>query len=407
MNNLIFITLNNLSNDGGGTIRIKSLFRYSVRKRNSILVSNQNKIKNINNELFLDVEFNSNEKRLFQLLITFFPVYLVKLFFLKKLNKIECFFNKKLVPLNGDYVFCEYLDNSIGYYLKRRGIINNYINDLHGIATNEFINKQSGFRYWNRIKYYVAKKHDGKVLSMASAHIFASESMKLFFYNNYPKFRHKKYFYIPYLLDSSFFDVGIDKAYQLNICNQHNLDKFSHIIFYAGAYKEIGGVVDLIETFNIVLRSYPESGLVLVGGGRCQDLVDKKIRSLGLSDRVIQLGYQPYNKLFTLQQIANVIVCPDRNNLYSNLIVHLKYFDSVASEKPVVCGSFDAVNEINPNDDLSLSYEPSNLLSMSLAIKKALDNNNELMKLSKGKRKLVLHRFTYNSYEETICSIET
>ena len=227
-----------------------------------------------------------------------------------------------------------------------------------------------------------------------------------FFNDNYPKFRSKKYFYIPYLLDSAALDVQIDTSFQKDIVDRYALDRFSSIVFYAGAYKEIGGVSDLVEAFALVLKNNPEVGLVLVGGGPCQNLVDSKIEGLGLGEKVIQLGFQPYDKLFSLQSLSDVIVCPDRENLYSNLIVHLKYFDSVASNKPVVCGSFSAVNEININNQLSIPYKPSDLPCMADTINKVLAGDLIDVSSIKGNRALIKNKFTYNSYAEIICSIE-
>ena len=405
MNKLIFVTLNTMQNDGGGTIRIKSLFTYSKDLRNSILVSNSSDLKFVENEVVLGVVFSTKEKRLFQFLVTFFPISLVKRVFFKKLSHIERVFVDNLEHINGDYVFCEYLDNSVGYYLKKSGIINGYVNDLHGIATNEFANQQSGLGLWNRFKYYVAKKHDAKILAEANGHIFSTVAMKSFFYAKYPKFRSKDVFYIPYLLDAKSLDSVINYDYYHAIFREFKLEKFSHIIFYAGAYKEIGGVTDLIEAFSSVLAKFPDAGLVLVGGGRCQGLVDKKISQLRLSTQVVQLGYRPHESLYTLQQLADVIVCPDRDNLYSNLIVHLKYFDSVASEKPVICGSFDSVNEIAGAEQLSLPYTPSDLDSLANAITYALINKEAILPLLVGYRQLVKDRFTYDSYKDTICSI--
>lgn len=404
MNKLIFVTLNSMQNDGGGTIRIKSLFEYSKNERRSILVSN-NRNAESHNEIYIGVEFSPKEKRLFQLLITFLPIKFVKIVFFKKLSLIEKVFINHLNSINGDYVFCEYLDNSIGYYLKKSGVIKGYINDIHGIATNEFKYQKSGLKIWNKLKYLVAVKHDSFVLAEANSHIFSTKSMKSFFYNNYQKFQNKKIFYIPYLLDAKSLDYEVDRNFCNKIKDRFKLGRFSHIIFYAGAYKEIGGVTDLIEALPSILLKFPQAGLVLVGGGRCQTLVDKKINSLKLSDSVIQLGYQPHEKLYTLQQLADVIVCPDRQNLYSNLIVHLKYFDSAASEKPVICGSFDAVNEININNKFSIPYRPSDLSSMSNTIIHTLINKDDISPLFLGNRQLVRDRFTYDSYKDIICSI--
>ncbi|MBA6412286.1 glycosyltransferase [Parahaliea sp. F7430] len=103
--------------------------------------------------------------------------------------------------------------------------------------------------------------------------------------------------------------------------------------------------------------------------------------------------------------MANVVVCPDKNNEYSNLIVHLKYFDSVASNRPLVCAGFDSVKEINVIGNFARLYKPSDLDDMENQIRYCLENNSMLLDSSRYNRQIMAETLTYRNFKDQILSI--
>ncbi len=109
------------------------------------------------------------------------------------------------------------------------------------------------------------------------------------------------------------------------------------------------------------------------------------------------MGRVPYKDLRTYQSIANVIVCPDRDNVYSQLIVHVKYLDALISGKIVINGAFESVKEINEEEKLSLLYIPSNVESLAKTIFRALENETYLLEKYQKNVQYVRHHLTYNT----------
>jgi len=134
----------------------------------------------------------------------------------------------------------------------------------------------------------------------------------------------------------------------------------------------------LIAAFSAIVNNY-DARLLIVGDGPTMNEVPKLGQRNKLEHKVIFLGRIPYHHLRTYQDLADVIVCPDKQNVYSELIVHVKYLDSLMSGKVVINGSFKSVQEVNPNELLSLTFKPSNVASLSHAISYALDHYEELL----------------------------
>ena len=105
LKDLVFFTLNDFSQDDGGTVRIYGIL-------NSIAKSGKKLKKEITDLPKITVQ-NIRNKILYYNLV------------------------------GRDIVFFEYIDNSIGYILKKLHVIDDYINDIHGVASIEFKYKEN------------------------------------------------------------------------------------------------------------------------------------------------------------------------------------------------------------------------------------------------------------------------
>ena len=141
MRKYIFFTLNNFSQDDGGTLRMRGIVNALAESDVSVtLISNttlNNKFHHSVNHVFLDYYATKRYKQFFQLSLAIFPISLQRYYFGDILKRIDKVFEMHNIDRTS-IVFFEYLDNSIGYLLKQNELIQNYINDVHGIAPLEF-----------------------------------------------------------------------------------------------------------------------------------------------------------------------------------------------------------------------------------------------------------------------------
>src|SRR5690606_2051791 len=147
--------------------------------------------------------------------------------------------------------FCEYLDNSIGYWLKENKLIAGYINDLHGVATLEFdfqyrMAKQLAEKLKFYAKYWVSDRLDRKVCNAAQGLIFASRTMEDFFVKQYPQVAKKQNYILPYVLGSNACREKVDRELHQELVERYSIQDGERIILFAGAFKKTGGVPDLI-----------------------------------------------------------------------------------------------------------------------------------------------------------------
>ena len=400
--------MNDFSHEGGGTIRMQGIMNELAKKNHEVIfISNTTKFhlfeSNIQ-QVALNVPFSRKQKRIFQGLLGIIPIFLIKMLYTSVFKKINNTLKGKFD--NETVYFCEYLDNSIGYCLKSFGMIKEYINDLHGVATLEFkFQAQHTTSVKDKIKFYTKYKVsdwlDSKVCNAAHGLIFASKAMEAYFIAQYPKVKDKHNYILPYVLSSGAITDKVDAELKQQLIQKYNRRPEEKIIFFAGAFKKTGGVPDLIAAFNGIVNNY-DARLLIVGDGPTMNECLALVKENKLEDKVIFLGRIPYHHLRTYQDLADVIVCPDKQNVYSELIVHVKYLDSLMSGKVVVNGSFKSVQEVNPDEMLSVNFKPSDVASLTQATIYSLDHYEELLVRYKNNVTYVSEHLTYASQVDVL-----
>lgn len=352
--------------------------------------------------IYIDYCFSPKDKRIFQGSVGLLPlsiavgkyaVFIQRLRYIIQQNSLG---NRKMI-------FFEYLDNTIGYVLKRKGIIAGYINDLHGIATVEFkFQADHSKSFFERLKfsakYYISNLLDTKVFNNADGFIFASAAMQKFYVKLYPKISVKKSVFIPYVLSPDVVLQPINTEVRAKLVADLNIRETDFVILFAGAFKKTGGVPDLIEAVSKLVHEHQEIKLLLVGEGATLEECKSLVKQRGINGNVHFIGRTPYENLRTYQDLATIIVCPDKMNIYSDLIIHVKYLDALMSGKIVVNGAFKSVKEVNVDDSLSVSFEPSNIESLAGAIDYCARNLKELQSKYQNNPKYTFENLTYSKF---------
>ncbi len=406
----IFFTLNDFTKDGGGTIRMKGIVNALVESKQSVILLSNTELYDdfhpLVKHIFLDIEISKREKRIFQFLLSLLPISIIKLIF-KNYSIIIAEIFKKEKLTDKTIIFFEYLDNSMAYFLKEQNIISDYVNDTHGIAPLEFLHKKTDSlmpKSINKFKYIMALGLDKKVLQNARGIIFVSEAMENYFENIYPFLGSKQNYIVRDGVNSSLCQQTIDKAMLESYKEKYNIQNNDKVVLFAGNFKDLGGVMDLIEAFSILVSQHKIKNLKLLLLGDGERYIDAKniVKKYKLEDKVIFVGRTLYSELRNYQEVAGVIVCPDKQHPFSELVPHIKYFDSLASGKVVINGSFASVKEINPNEKYSVDFEPSNVSDLANKIEMVLEDLENFTVKYKDNKKVICSEFTYEHFAKVL-----
>ncbi|MXV39153.1 glycosyltransferase [Flavobacteriaceae bacterium Ap0902] len=403
----IFLSMNDFTKEGGGTIRILSILNSLAMKDHSVkFISNAQDLSKFHPDIqhvSINYKFTPQEKRKFQFLLSKFNYKVVNTFF----SKLKKHFQQLLPDLTNKTIYTfEYLDNSMGYWLKQNKLIHSYINDIHGVSTLEFDfqiknNSSPLKKLVLRLKKNAAYSLDKKVLTNSSKNIFVTESMRSYFIQLYPQLEDRNYVILNNLVPPNAKPNTLRKDDATPVMNEYGIPKDSRIILFTGAFKLTGGVMVLIKAFELVKEDLENITLVLVGDGYERPNCEKYVQENNI-DNIIFTGRTPYKLLPYFQAMADVIVCPDTKNEFSKLVIHIKYIDALLSNRIVINGSHPSVMEINEKQRLSLTFEPSNEHDLAKTIEFAFANYYELKDKYKFVSQIMLKEYAYLEQVEKI-----
>lgn len=176
----------------------------------------------------------------------------------------------------------------------------------------------------------------------------------------------------------------------LDISNQKVLLNVSRLI-------ERKGQLDLIKAMPEILRSHPETILLIAGHGVFKEKLQSEIEYLGLESSVRLLGRRM--DVPDLLNIADVFVYPSYfEGLPGSLI------EAMMTEKVIVCSDIPENMEC-VDENSALIFERGNVSELEKKIIYVLNNIMELNQLGKNARKIAIEKFDLENiarqYEET------
>jgi len=400
MKKFIFFTFSDFSSDGGGRVRIYGILNALVDRGEEVLLISNSPNDNVKfhpsiKHQALNFNISDTQKKVFQFSLALFPNFINKLLFSKYLKKFQ---NNIPIELRDEIIFFEYLDNSFGYFLHRNKLIKHYINDIHGIAPLEFKNNRTqGIRkIYNLLRYKISLFLDYKVMFRVKKIIVVSKAMEEYFLSKY-SFLMGKTMVIPDGVSQEFCSQTIDEKLLSSLKEKYKSDN-KKIIFFAGNFKDLGGVLDLLNAFISLSETRDDIKLFLIGDGEHFEKAKAISKNSDIEHLIYLVGRVPYNKLRTYQQLADVIVCPDKAHPYSDIVPHIKYFDSLVSNKIVINGKFKSTQEINKEEKLSIDFEPSNINDLIKKINFVLNNQEKLEKKYKNNKNNICNGYRYENF---------
>ena len=396
--------MNDFSLISGGPIRMIGIIEALASKGCDVTLISNTKEKYIFPQtvkhIYINKNLSKNERRKIQFILAILPFVFVKMWLKRLCRHFDQIFTENSLS-NKEIIFFEYFDNALAYLFKKCGLIDSCINDIHGIAPLEFWYKKQRSVIGTFVKYtkfIISKLLDYKVYKLVDGLIVITQSLKNYLVSEYPFLKKRRIYIVADGISKPLLEQEIDYGLIEDLKNKYHIGKKTKIVAFMGSFKNFGGVLDLVKAFIKIHNNYHDLKLLLIGDGDDYGLVKKIIENNGVSNKVILLGRTKYNKLKSYQMLSDIIVCPDIKHPFTDMIIHTKYFESLYSGKVVINGNHSAVRAINDNEQLSLSFEPSNICDLASKLIYALDNLDVLSGKYKKNTDIISELYGYNSF---------
>lgn len=175
-----------------------------------------------------------------------------------------------------------------------------------------------------------------------------------------------------------------------------DFERWETILLYVGPLAERKGLKYLIGALPTILEKHPDTGLVLVGGGDNENLVQLAER-IGVRDRVSFEGFVPENVLPDYYRAADVFVFPSLLEGFGMVLV-----EAMASGLPVVSTTATAIPEVVGDAGLLVPPRDEDAFASAVSSLIAADDYDQWCSRS---RMRVQKKFTWTQTTHELCSL--
>lgn len=177
------------------------------------------------------------------------------------------------------------------------------------------------------------------------------------------------------------------------------------VLGFAGSIVGYEGLDLIVEASSLLATKGIGHQIVIAGSGAAEQQLKDQAAELGLGSQVLFLGRLPQNEMPRLQSTFDVVVCPRRANLVTQLVSPLKPLESFAT------GTATVLSDVAPNKDLAGDSQERALLSAadsaeSLAeqLEKLIQDPELMANLGRTSRLWAVRERSWKKLGETILS---
>jgi len=182
----------------------------------------------------------------------------------------------------------------------------------------------------------------------------------------------------------------------------------SRTILYVGTLADWQGLDLLIEAMPLIVAQSPAK-LKIVGRGRGRQHKDlaKRIRKLGLEDRVSIEPAVPHHEMPAIIAQANVCVAPlaynDRN--VTQGCCPIKIIEYMACARPIVAANLPVVRELVRDDVDTLLFTPDDPADLARCVLAVLNDASLAQRLAESAAKRAKDRFSWREAQKKLVRV--
>jgi len=154
-------------------------------------------------------------------------------------------------------------------------------------------------------------------------------------------------------VDTKRFNPNVDGK---RLKDQWGIDENDKVVVFIGTFFEFSGLDSYIEQFPKVLEEVPEAKLVIVGGGYLFEKLKRTIADLGLNDKIILTGFQPFELMPQYINLADICINPFQIGNATRDIIPGKIYQYLACARPVLATPLEGMKSLLPDENYGMVY---------------------------------------------------
>ena len=182
---------------------------------------------------------------------------------------------------------------------------------------------------------------------------------------------------IPNGVNVELFQQPVDKQ---AVCAEFGLGE-APVLMFVGGFQRWHGLDKLLEALAEIVKTLPETRLLLVGDGPARPFVEEHIQRLALEKYVTITGFLPHARIPQLLAVADVVTVPYPQLPQEMWFSPLKLYEYMAAGKAIVASSAGQIKNVIRHNKNGVLVTPGDVADLAQACLYLLQNESERIRL--------------------------
>ena len=161
------------------------------------------------------------------------------------------------------------------------------------------------------------------------------------------------------------------------------------VLGFIGSFYAYEGLVHLVRAMPNILKSAPDTRLLLVGGGPQEQEILEWVDRLNLHGVVKQTGRVPHDEVTDYYNLVDIFVYPRLNMRLTDLVTPLKPLEAMAQGKLVLASDVGGHRELIRDHHNGRLFSAGSIESLSAAVVDMMEHRDKWARLKINGRKYV------------------
>jgi glycogen(starch) synthase len=167
------------------------------------------------------------------------------------------------------------------------------------------------------------------------------------------------------------------------------------VLGFIGSFYGYEGIDLLLRAVPSILRAYPTTTVLLVGGGPAEAQLKQLAVELGIQSRVHFAWRVPHEQVRRYYSVVDVLVYARKSMRLTELVTPLKPLEAMALKRMFVCSGVGGHRELIPEALRSYVFKPGDIKDLARVTVRLLAENNKWPALAGAARRYVAERCTW------------
>jgi PEP-CTERM/exosortase A-associated glycosyltransferase len=145
------------------------------------------------------------------------------------------------------------------------------------------------------------------------------------------------------------------------------------VLGFIGSFYAYEGVALLLDALPLIRARWPNTKLLLVGGGYQEKALQRRVADEGLAEHVIFTGRVPHNRVPAYYDLVDVLVYPRLSMRLTDLVTPLKPLEAMAYQRLVVASDVGGHVELIRDGETGLLFRAGDPAALAKRVVEALE----------------------------------